>query len=235
VVEGLGLYDDDYARELARHGFVTLAIDLRDSGERVHREPYTGAPLMPRAGDLPAEAWRQVAGLMAPPLGRTFLGMCLFDAIRALDYLEARPEVEPGAVGCVGFSAGATLGAWLAAIDRRVKVLGISGTSAATRRSVAPNAHTRRPAGLLPGFFVDLDADLCLAAVAPTPMVLARDRGRTRPGEAEVPVIRRVYDGMRAGQDLRIAFGERPGHVWHREVVLPWLEPRLRALGRGVR
>ena len=231
AAEGLELYHDDYARELAQHGFVAFAIDLRDSGERVHAERYNGPPPMTRPDDLAGEEWRQIASLMAIPLGRTYLGMCVFDAIRALDYLETRPEVRRAVTGCVGFSAGATLGAWLAVVDRRVKVLGISGTSTSDRRSVASNAHLRRPAGLLPGFFVDLDADLCLAAIAPTPMVFARDGGRGSSGSADVAVIRRVYEGMRAEDDLKIDFGAKAGHVWHREVVLPWFEPRLRALG----
>jgi dienelactone hydrolase len=230
--EGLALYQDGYARDLARRGFVAFAIDLRDSGERVHREPYRGAPVMPREGDLDSERWRQVASMMAIPAGRTYLGLCVFDAIRALDYLVGRREVDLEKVGCVGFSAGGTLGAWLAVLDRRVRVLGVSGTSIATRRESAASMHTRRPAGLLPGFYVDLDADLCLAAVAPTPMVFARDvPGSPRPDAPEVPSIRRAYEGWNAAADLRIVFGRRRGHVWHGDDVLPWFEERLRRAG----
>ncbi len=230
--EGLALFHDDYARELARRGCIAFAIDLRDSGERVHREPYRGAPVMPREGDLESESWRQVAALMAIPAGRTYLGLCVFDAIRALDYLAARPEIDGAALGCVGFSAGATLGAWLAVLDRRVRVLGISGTSSGNRRAGAASMDRRRPAGLLPGFYVDLDDDLCLAAVAPTPMIYARDvLGNSRPDDPDVPSIRRAYEGWNAPADLRIVFGRRRGHVWHGDSVLPWFEERLRRAG----
>src|SRR5439155_13767912 len=43
-----------------------------------------------------------------------------WDAIRALDYLASRPEVDPRRLGCTGNSGGGTLTAYLMALDDRV-------------------------------------------------------------------------------------------------------------------
>ncbi|MGH8020084.1 MAG: alpha/beta hydrolase family protein [Opitutaceae bacterium] len=228
---GLGLYHDDYARQFAQKGVIAFAIDLRDSGERRHYEDYKGSPLMIKAGDLPGEPWRQVSGLMAIPLGRTYSGLCVFDAMRAIDYMLTRPEVNPSALGCVGFSAGATYAAWLTVLDRRIKYAGLSGTSAGNRRGLANNYHRRRPSGVIPGFYVYLDSDLCLAAMAPTPMILARDWNQRRPEKApEAPVVRQAYEGFGAGAGCQFAYGQGEGHVWHQDVVVPWVMERLRAI-----
>ena len=46
----------------------------------------------------------------------------IHDGIRALDYLAARPEVDPNRIGVTGNSGGGTLTAYLAAVDDRLKV-----------------------------------------------------------------------------------------------------------------
>ncbi|MCI0628934.1 MAG: alpha/beta hydrolase family protein [Acidobacteria bacterium] len=224
AAEGLAMYRDDYAREFAKRGFVTFAIDLRDSGERRHWEKYTGPP---------GWDWREISGLMAIPLGRTYLGLCVFDAMRALDYLESRPEVKKNTIGCVGFSAGATLTAWLATLDRRVKVAGISGTSTASRERLGPTAHKRQPSGMLPGIYVDLDWDLCIAAMVPTPLVMVSEylHGPDQ-AKSSNERIRQAYERFGVADKLKIEYVPRP-HVWHGEIVIPWVEERLRSLAKN--
>jgi dienelactone hydrolase len=46
--------------------------------------------------------------------------MMVYDALRALDYLASRPEVDPARLGTLGLSMGSTLAWWLAALDTRV-------------------------------------------------------------------------------------------------------------------
>ena len=49
-------------------------------------------------------------------------GMMVYDSIRALDYLETRPDIDAGRIGTLGLSMGSTMAWWLAALDERVKV-----------------------------------------------------------------------------------------------------------------
>lgn len=213
-------FHDDYARQLALAGFVTFAIDMRDCGERRHQEDYTG----PAGLD-----WRSVAAANALLLGRTYLGSCVFDSMRALDYLQSRPEVMPEAIGCTGFSMGGTLTAMLAVVERRVKVAGISGWFGKWR----DRAATGNFLGMityLPGFLKDLDVNLTVAAVAPTPLVMAYEhRDRIEEARAATEPVSRAYAGFGASDRLRIELV--PGdHFYRSEIIVPWMTERLKKL-----
>ncbi len=97
-----------YAPVLAEKGIVTLAIDSWCFGER---KPLSDGHL----GEEDAfklMLWR----------GQVLFGMMMFDELRALDYLAARPEVDPRRLAAFGMSMGATKAWWLAALDPRVSV-----------------------------------------------------------------------------------------------------------------
>ncbi|MBN2024991.1 MAG: prolyl oligopeptidase family serine peptidase [Pirellulales bacterium] len=88
----------------ARHGYVCLAIDTVQLGEieGVHHGTYRlGRWWWANRGYTPAgvEAW---------------------NAVRALDYLESRKEVDPKRLGATGRSGGGVYSWWIAAIDDRV-------------------------------------------------------------------------------------------------------------------
>ncbi|HRU07025.1 MAG TPA: acetylxylan esterase, partial [Candidatus Brocadiia bacterium] len=53
--------------------------------------------------------------------GRVLWGMMIYDAVRSLDYLVSRPEVDASRIATLGMSMGSTLSWWLAALDTRVK------------------------------------------------------------------------------------------------------------------
>ncbi len=95
-----------YAEVYAEKGIMTLAIDSWCFGERnrLSSDP-TGET------DLFKEMlWK----------GQTLFGMMLWDEMKALDYLLARPEVDATRVGVFGLSMGATKAWWLAALDTRI-------------------------------------------------------------------------------------------------------------------
>ena len=97
-----------YAPVCAEKGLVTLAIDSWCFGERKHHENgHTG-----EEDTFKSMLWN----------GRVLYGMMIFDEFRALDYLAARPEVDPARLGALGMSMGATKAWWLAALDPRVRV-----------------------------------------------------------------------------------------------------------------
>jgi dienelactone hydrolase len=49
------------------------------------------------------------------------LGLQLWDSIRSLDFLASLPDVDPGELGAVGASGGATQSFLLAAVDDRIQ------------------------------------------------------------------------------------------------------------------
>jgi dienelactone hydrolase len=54
--------------------------------------------------------------------GQVMWGMMVFDSLRALDYLIARPDVDAARIATVGMSMGSTMAWWAAALDERIKV-----------------------------------------------------------------------------------------------------------------
>ncbi|HAV61527.1 MAG TPA: acetylxylan esterase [Verrucomicrobiales bacterium] len=90
----------------ARHGYVCLTIDTIQLGELegLHHGTYReGMWWWNSRGYTPAgvEAW---------------------NSIRAIDYLQSRPEVDPERIGITGRSGGGAYSWWTAALDERVKV-----------------------------------------------------------------------------------------------------------------
>lgn len=94
-----------HGRWLAEHGFACLTIDTLQLGEieGLHHGTY-------REGMW----WWQSRGY-------TPAGVELWNAIRALDYLQSRPEVDSNRLGVTGRSGGGATSWWLACTDERIK------------------------------------------------------------------------------------------------------------------
>lgn len=101
---------------LALNGFVGLVFDPLDQGERMQYQaedgsrPYYGTHMHMQEG--------VAAILLGEGLIRTFI----WDGMRALDYLESRPEVDPSRLAVTGNSGGGTQTSYLFALDERLKV-----------------------------------------------------------------------------------------------------------------
>ncbi len=90
----------------ARHGYVCLIIDTIELGE-IRGEHH---------GTYSKGRW------WWPARGYTPAGVDAWNGIRALDYLETRPEVDKTKFGVTGRSGGGAYSWWIAALDERIKV-----------------------------------------------------------------------------------------------------------------
>lgn len=100
---------------LARLGFVVLAFDPMGQGERIY---YPGADGMTRLDSADGE--HTYPGKQMLPIGHTASRFQLRDAVRSLDYLASRPEVDVKRLASTGQSGGATLTMMLACVDDRL-------------------------------------------------------------------------------------------------------------------
>ena len=102
--------------ELAKRGFVTVAIDARYHGRR--KNAGEGASAYVAAITA---AWKcKTSETQEHPF---YFDTC-WDLWRTLDYLETRPDVDSSRIGMLGISMGG-IQTWLAAsVDRRVAVAG---------------------------------------------------------------------------------------------------------------
>ncbi len=91
----------------ARHGYVCLTIDSIGELAEIEGQHH---------GTHTAGRWWWNSR------GYTPAGTETWNAIRALDYLETRPEVDASRIGATGRSGGGVGTWWLAALDDRIKV-----------------------------------------------------------------------------------------------------------------
>lgn len=97
-----------YALELARRGYVTLTFDQICFEER-------------QSGQLAGNLYERFEFTRRICFGSSLQAKMTSDAMRALDYLGQRPEVDPARLGCVGHSLGGQQALFLSGLDERVK------------------------------------------------------------------------------------------------------------------
>jgi hypothetical protein len=107
------------AANLALKGFVVLCFDPIGQGERV--QTYSRQINAPLAGWSVPEHVEMAAQtlLINQGLARYFI----WDAMRSLDYLAARPDVDASHLGSAGCSGGGALTTFTGALDPRLKVV----------------------------------------------------------------------------------------------------------------
>ncbi len=103
---------------LAKNGIAAFCFDPIGQGERVQKLDEKGKPAIKEGSTTE----HTMAGIGAILVGRQAASYRVWDAIRALDYLASRPEVDPKRLGCTGNSGGGTETAFLMALDDRVAV-----------------------------------------------------------------------------------------------------------------
>ncbi len=146
--------------------------------------------------------------------GYTPAGVEAWNSIRALDYLETRPEVDKEKFGVTGRSGGGAYTLWIAALDDRIKVAApVAGITSMQNHVVD---------GCIEGhcdcmFMVNTyrwDFPLLTALIAPRPlMILNTDKDTIFPLDGVVDVYqktRKVYEAMNAVDKIGLAFYEGP-------------------------
>ncbi len=115
---------------LAKNGMAALCHDPIDQGERFQLLDEKGEPL---ARGTTAHS---LAGVGSALLGRNTATFRVWDGMRAIDYLESRPEIDPKRIGCTGNSGGGTLTSYLMALDGRIQAAAPSCYLTSLRRLV---------------------------------------------------------------------------------------------------
>lgn len=116
-------------REIASSGLIVLCMDPVGQGERLsYLEDGISAPVIPAC-----TADHQYAGDQCILAGDTITRYFIADAMRAVDYLESRPEVDADKIGACGTSGGGTATCHMMVCDERIKAAA-PGTFVTNRR-----------------------------------------------------------------------------------------------------
>ncbi len=109
------VHNYDYARQFVRRGYVVIAPDHRNFGERQY----------PRE-DLYGRDPCNIMMLKLALFGRNMLLANVWDASKCIDYLQTREDVDGERIGAAGLSYGGTMTLWTAALDERIKIADVS-------------------------------------------------------------------------------------------------------------
>lgn len=99
---------------LARHGIAAFCFDPISQGERVQTFDEAGEPHR----DSTLEHTLIGAGSIL--LGRNVAHFFVWDAMRTIDYLQGREDIDPNRIGCTGTSGGGTQTSYLMTLDPRI-------------------------------------------------------------------------------------------------------------------
>jgi dienelactone hydrolase len=155
----------DYGLQMAKAGFVTIAIDWRGFGERDDRK----SPFMQDIARGRDQC--NVHFLMATMLGMTLLGMDIHDGQRTLDYLCEQPFVDPNRIGVMGLSFGGTMTTWMSLCDDRIKATDIIWYSDRFEQFAMRRANFCG-SQMTPGLFDLCDVPDLQGLIAPRPLLV---------------------------------------------------------------
>jgi dienelactone hydrolase len=167
---------------LARHGYVALLVDTVEFGELsgVHHGTH----------DLDMRYWYS--------LGYTPAGPEVWNAIRAIDYLETRPEVDPKRIAVTGISGGGAISWFSAAADERIQVAApVAATWTVDQQVQGDLLHENCDCIYFPNTF-QADLPLAGALIAPRPLrIISAQKDPMFPPAGYHAVyerVRRIYE-----------------------------------------
>jgi len=109
---------DHYQRaaiSMAKAGIAAFCYDPIGQGERRYFLKPDGQPAFPSTTDE-----HQLLGVGPILLGSNLARDMIWDGMRALDYLQSRPDIWGSRLGCTGVSGGGTMTSYLMALDDRI-------------------------------------------------------------------------------------------------------------------
>ncbi len=199
----------DYAVYLAEHGYVTIAVVQRGWNETSHEKPHS-------CHRVTMDSFL---------LGMTPVGLRTWDAMRVLDFLETREEVDATRIGAAGLSGGGTSTLFFAARDERVKVAMVAGYYCTFRDSIFTIRHCI--CNCVPGIMEWGEMSDVGALIAPRPaLMISGDEDKIFPIDATKRAyaqLGKTYATLGVEGNLESDFFEGV-HEWSNRKSLSFLE-----------
>lgn len=171
----------------ARNGIVALAIDPLGQGERLqYFDPERkGSAIGGSTGE------HGEANIPALLIGENVARYFINDSLRGIDYLAARKDVDANRIGAFGCSGGGTSTAYLAALDDRLKAVGVACYITSFRELLPSATGVQEAEQSIPRFIEQgLDFGDWVEAFAPKPYAIISTTSDMFPFEG----ARQTYD-----------------------------------------
>ncbi|MFP4500810.1 MAG: alpha/beta hydrolase [Candidatus Hydrogenedentota bacterium] len=202
----------DYAVHFAEQGYITLAVVQRGWNETRADKPHS-------CNRVTMDSFL---------IGATPVGLRSWDAMRCIDFLQTRDEVDGTRIGAAGLSGGGTTTLFLTAIDERVRAGIVAGYYCTFRDSIFAIHHCI--CNCVPHIMEWGEMSDVAALIAPRPLlIISGDEDSIFPIEATrraFTQLAETYTVLDARDNLESDFfsGE---HQWSNRKTLPFLEQHL--------
>jgi hypothetical protein len=216
--------EEKIAANLALKGFVALAFDPIGQGER--EETYDRLTSRPAAGWSVNE--HSHSGAQAMLVGEGLARYFIWDAVRSLDYLDTRADVDSSRIGAVGCSGGGALTAFIGGLDPRIKAA-VPACYPSSYRLLyivhgGPDAEMSFPQSIANG----LDIADFMEMSAPTPWLVMETEHDYFPAAGAKMVAdeaRRFFSiyGAEDKVDLFVGHGPHGTPLENREAMYKWM------------
>lgn len=207
----------DFAGQLARRGYMVFVPEMRGFGERMEAAEH-------REGEAQWISSCYAAGVNALLLGKTLLGLRIYDVMRLVDYIRSLPDDLADTLGCVGLSGGGMATFFTTALDSRITCAVVSGYFNTFRSSIMAMRHCL--CNFVPGIVRIAEMVDIAGLVAPRPLLIetgARDpifpSAATQQAYKE---LQKIYAVFGAVQNLGIDIFQGE-HEWSGRKAYDWL------------
>jgi len=199
---------------LASKGYIVLIFDPIGQGERSeYFDAGTKKPLVHMSVDQ-----HHYVGCPALLVNWSLSGLRIWDAIRAVDYLVSRPEVDKNKLASVGQSGGGQMALLITAVDERIKVCVASHPGGSCESTY-----------LLGQKFADKEI-FSLIPPRPLRMIVGNESGEEPLHREKLEDIQLFYEGLRAGKqcgNMDLVPGIHSMNRSNRESTYEWLNKWL--------
>lgn len=206
---------NSFALELMKQGHIVVAPEMIGLGDRrLIRDTKPGkdrSSCVSLTGQL----------LM---YGMSLAGLRVFEALRALDYLSSRSEVNPDQIGCMGFSGGGLVAAYASALDERIQAAVLCAFTNTFKGSILSINHCID--NFIPGVLDYAELPELIGLIAPRPLFI--ESGENDPifpsasARTAIEIIRDIYRKEDALD--RLQYDIFPGvHEVNGRAAYPWL------------
>lgn len=208
--------------ELAKRGYLVIAIDAPGFGER---------------GPVTYEQQQALASNFYN-LGRSLAGTMAYEDMRTVDFLASLPNVDATRIGALGFSMGAYRAWQLAALSEKVAATAAISWFGNYDGLMTPGNNILRGQSsfymLHPGLSGKLDIPDVASLIAPRPLLIFNGgKDKLFPPTAVSDAyhkVHQVWDSQNQGNHLLTQTWPELGHVFYQQqqdIVFPWLDSWL--------
>ena len=208
----------DYAGQIARRGYMVFVPELRGFGRRLEGPGYQDD------ADAQWVSSCYALSVNALLLGKTLLGLRVYDIMRLVDYIRTRPEPLTDSLGCVGLSGGGMVTFFTTALDQRITCAVVSGYFNTFRDSIMAVRHCL--CNFVPGMLNFVEMVDIAGLVAPRPLLIETGTHDpifpTAATQRAYKELQKIYSILGAAKNLDIDIFEGE-HAWSGAKAYDWL------------